>query len=213
MKLLKTLIIIGTVFSFVACQQMGSNKPAKLSTMEDSVSYSYGVVMAERLKEVKDLDAELVAAAVIETLNDQAQFDGRTGNDVIGRGMAAEQMAFLEENETKEGVLTTESGLQYKVIEEGSGNTPEATSEVTVHYTGKLIDGSVFDSSVERGEPISFPLNRVIRGWTEGLQLMKEGGKMELYIPYSLAYGPQGRPPVIPPYATLIFEVELISIK
>lgn len=106
----------------------------------------------------------------------------------------------------------TESGLKYMVVKEGSGLSPKATDVVTVHYTGKLTDGTVFDSSVSRGEPASFPLNRVIPGWTEGLQLMKIGGKAIFYIPSALGYGPAGAPPVIPPNADLIFEVELLSI-
>ena len=119
---------------------------------------------------------------------------------------------FLKENATKEGVKTTESGLQYLVLEEGNDVHPSATDEVTVHYTGKLIDGTVFDSSVERGEPATFALNQVIKGWTEGLQLMGEGAKYRLFIPYELAYGEQGAGDVIPPYSTLIFDVELIKV-
>ena len=120
---------------------------------------------------------------------------------------------FLAENKTKEGVKTTASGLQYKITKEGTGKSPAATDTVLVHYEGKLLDGSVFDSSIKRGEPISFPLNRVILGWTEGLQLIKEGGKATLYIPSKLAYGPRGAGGAIGPDETLIFEVELIKIN
>ena len=123
-----------------------------------------------------------------------------------------EQVAFLEENKTKEGVVVTESGLQYKIIKEGEGTKPIATDKVKVHYTGKLIDGSVFDSSVERDEPAEFGLNQVIPGWTEGLQLMAAGSVYELYIPSNLGYGPSGAGEVIPPFATLIFEIELLEI-
>ena len=125
----------------------------------------------------------------------------------------AEAKAFLDENANKEGVKVTASGLQYKVLKEGEGAQPGAEDEVTVHYTGKLLNGTVFDSSVNRGEPATFPLNRVIPGWTEGVQLMKEGAKYEFFIPSDLAYGPQGIPNVIPPHSTLVFEVELIKVN
>ena len=120
---------------------------------------------------------------------------------------------FLESNKDKEGVKTTSSGLQYKALVNGNGKMPNAESNVTVHYTGKLIDGTVFDSSVTRGEPATFGLNEVIAGWTEGLQLMKEGDKFEFYIPYELGYGERGAGGAIPPYSTLIFEIELISVN
>jgi len=125
----------------------------------------------------------------------------------------AEGAAFLAANATKEGVKTTASGLQYKVLKAGTGSAkPAATDKVTVHYTGKLLDGTVFDSSVERGQPTSFGLNQVIPGWTEGVQLMTVGSKYEFYIPGNIAYGPRGNPPSIPPSATLIFEIELLEI-
>ncbi len=119
---------------------------------------------------------------------------------------------FLEENKKNADVRETASGLQYVVEKEGEGASPAATDEVTVHYTGRLLDDTVFDSSVNRGEPATFPLNRVIPGWTEGVQLMKEGAKYTFFIPSDLAYGPQGIPGAIPPHSTLVFEVELIKV-
>ncbi|MCK4102795.1 MULTISPECIES: FKBP-type peptidyl-prolyl cis-trans isomerase [Acinetobacter] len=121
--------------------------------------------------------------------------------------------SFLTENAKKAGVQTTASGLQYKIIKEGTGKQPTATSRVTVHYKGQLTDGKVFDSSYDRGEPVEFPLNQVIPGWTEGLQLLKEGGKATLYIPAKLGYGEQGVPGTIPPNSTLIFDVELLKVQ
>jgi FKBP-type peptidyl-prolyl cis-trans isomerase len=113
----------------------------------------------------------------------------------------------------KPGIVALPSGLNYEIIKEGSGEYPKASDVVKVNYTGRLVDGTVFDSSVERGEPVEFPLNGVIPGWTEGVQKIKKGGKIKLYIPYQLAYGEEGRPPTIPPAATLVFEVELLDIK
>ena len=119
---------------------------------------------------------------------------------------------YLAENAKKEGVVTLPSGLQYKVLTEGNGKKPKATDKVKCHYEGMLIDGTLFDSSIQRGEPATFPLNGVIAGWTEGLQLMAEGSKYRLFIPYNLGYGERGAGASIPPYAALVFDVELIEV-
>jgi FKBP-type peptidyl-prolyl cis-trans isomerase len=120
---------------------------------------------------------------------------------------------FFAELKGKKGVIALPSGLNYEILKEGAGEYPKATDVVKVHYTGTLLDGSVFDSSVQRGEPVEFPLNGVIPGWTEGVQKINKGGKIKLYVPYQLAYGEEGRPPTIPPAATLVFEVELLEFK
>ena len=125
----------------------------------------------------------------------------------------AQGQAFLKENATKPGVHTTPSGLQYKVITEGHGKSPKATDTVLVHYRGTTIDGTEFDSSYKRNEPISFPLSGVIPGWTEGVQLMKEGGKVQLFIPSNLAYGSRGAGGVIAPDSTLVFDIELLKVQ
>ncbi len=125
--------------------------------------------------------------------------------------LIAVEKAFLDENAKKEGVITTASGLQYKILREGEGASPKATDIVKVDYEGRLLDGTIFDSSYDRGEPIEFALNQVIPGWTEGVQLMKPGAKFELYLPSKLAYGDRGAPPTIGPGATLVFIVELLS--
>lgn len=192
----------------------------------DKLSYAWGLAMGMQLKGmgVKEVEFDAFKDGV------KVAFDGGTPvvspeeaqkliNDYLEdlqkkatAAAQAESKSFLEENAKKEGVKVTSSGLQYKVLKEGEGVSPAAEDEVTVHYTGKLLNGTVFDSSVNRGEPTTFPLNRVIPGWTEGLQLMKEGAKYEFFIPSDLAYGPQGIPNVIPPHSTLIFEVELIKV-
>ncbi len=193
----------------------------------DKLSYAWGLAMGQQLKGmgVKDLDVESFKDAVKaiydgtepaigmeeaqKLINDYLQ-DLQSKAEAAAR---AEGAKFLEENGKKENVKTTASGLQYVVEKEGTGAQPTAQDEVTVHYTGKLLNGQVFDSSVNRGEPATFPLNRVIPGWTEGVQLMKEGAKYTFFIPSDLAYGPQGVPGAIPPHSTLIFDVELIKVN
>ena len=129
------------------------------------------------------------------------------------KGAKSEGEKYLSENAKKEGVTTLPSGLQYKVLKEGNGKSPKATDKVVCHYEGMLVDGTMFDSSIQRGEPATFPLNGVIAGWTEGLQLMKEGAKYRFFIPYQLGYGERGAGASIPPFATLVFDVELIEVK
>lgn len=152
---------------------------------------------------VDDAEAERVLTAMMQQRQAQADSDAlQTLEDGL---------AFLEENAQRDEVVTLDSGLQYEVLEEGEGDKPEATDTVTTHYEGRLLDGTVFDSSYQRGEPASFPLNRVIAGWTEGLQLMSPGAKYRLYVPSELAYGDRGAG-TIPPNSTLIFDVELLEI-
>lgn len=198
--------------------------------MKSQLSYAYGVTIARQLTERGieiDLDEfrrgyEAVAKGEEIPLSD-AEIQGLfrrnqrllAEESATGEGLENVKAgnALWAENLKKAGLETTPSGLQYEILKDGDGAQPESTDEVTVHYTGKLTDGTVFDSSVERGEPASFPLDRVIAGWTEGLQLMKEGAKYRFYIPYDLAYGEEGRPGSIPPYSTLVFDVELLSVN
>lgn len=137
----------------------------------------------------------------------------QAANAEKGKAAKAEGEQFLAENAKKEGVKTTASGLQYQVLRDGNGKQPKATDQVECHYEGTLIDGTKFDSSYDRGQTATFPLNQVIAGWTEGLQLMREGAKYRFFIPYQLGYGERGAGASIPPYAALIFDVELVAVK
>ncbi len=216
--------------------QSGSDAPeANLSTNIDSVSYGIGYLNGQSMRQqgMDDIEAEDFVAGLKQAMNEEdPQIPQTEINQLLQQyQMKAQQKAqqmkkeeaqsnmeegqsFLAENKNKEGVQVTDSGLQYKVLEEGSGPSPSATDSVTVHYEGTLIDGTVFDSSYERGEPTSFPLNRVIEGWTEGLQLMNEGATYRFFIPGDLAYGMNPRPGgPIGPNETLIFKVELIDVK
>lgn len=164
-------------------------------------------------EEKKNADGESTSAEQGETQS-QTQTPEQKASDTMSEREAfrAENQAYLEANKAKEGVIVTDSGLQYRVIESGEGKSPSAADYVTVHYAGRLIDGSEFDSSYKRGEPATFPAGRLIPGWTEALQLMKEGDKWELAIPADIAYGEEGAGGVIPGNATLVFDVELIEV-
>ena len=158
---------------------------------------------------------QMSAAEVQETLQHFfSELEERQQSEAAERGKAAkgEGEAFLAENKKKAGIVTTASGLQYEIVKEGTGRQPKASDTVRCHYEGTLIDGTVFDSSYRRGMPAEFGLRQVIAGWTEGVQLMKEGSIFKFYIPYNLAYGERGAGADIPPYAALIFKVELIKV-
>lgn len=193
----------------------------------DKISYAIGLSMGQNLmgSGVTSLEYADLAAGIKDVLEkNQPQISYQEAQQVLnkffteleakiaGEAKAAGE-AFLAENAKREGVKVTESGLQYEVIAATIGQKPKATDKVRVHYEGTLIDGTVFDSSYKRGESITFGLNQVIKGWTEGLQLMSIGSKYKLYLPYQLAYGERGAGANIPPYAALIFTVELLGIE
>ncbi len=202
------------------------DNPAKSQTKMDSISYSLGVLIAQNLKNqgFKDVKSSDLAAGIDDVLAGRElkinlQECNNTIQDYSTKQREKESGAlieggkkFLEENGKRKEVVTLPSGLQYEIIKAGNGPKPAATDQVTVHYHGTLIDGTVFDSSVKRGEPATFPVNGVIQGWVEALQLMPVGSKWKLFIPYNLAYGERGAGQSIKPYSTLIFEVELLSI-
>ena len=193
----------------------------------DKISYAIGLSMGQNLmgSGVTSLEYADLAAGIKDVLEkNQPQISYQEAQQVLGKffseleaNIAGEAKAageaFLAENAKREGVKVTESGLQYEVLEATIGQKPKATDKVRVHYEGTLIDGTVFDSSYKRGESITFGLNQVIKGWTEGLQLMSIGSKYKLYLPYQLAYGERGAGANIPPYAALIFTVELLGIE
>jgi len=162
-------------------------------------------------KQPKVADAE--AQRLVQEFFDEQEKKHAAMAAEAGKHAKAEGEAYLKENAKKEGVVTLPSGLQYKVIKEGNGKRPKATDKVKCHYEGMLVDGTLFDSSLQRGEPATFPLNQVISGWTEGLQLMQEGAKYRFFIPYHLGYGEHGAGAAIPPFAALIFDVELIAVE
>lgn len=198
-----------------------------LKTADDSLAYSLGVLIANNLSQegFTQLNPDLIAAGLKTSLSGEKPLLSIDAcNAIVRENAMKSQMkqhesnkkageAFLAENKKKEGVTTLDNGIQYEVLKEGNGKKPRATDKVLVHYHGTLIDGTTFDSSVDRGEPITFGLNQVIRGWTETLQLMPVGSKWRVYIPYDMAYGEQGAGQTIKPYSTLIFEIELLGIE
>ncbi|MSS73285.1 MAG: FKBP-type peptidyl-prolyl cis-trans isomerase [Candidatus Latescibacteria bacterium] len=216
----------------LGCQNKPQEK-TELKTQKDKISYSIGLDIGNTLKRQKlDVEAEVLAKGIRDGLADSAkalmtQEQIRETMEAFQKEMMAKQQssmqklaeekkkegeAFLADNGKKEGVVTLPSGLQYKVIKSGTGPTPKASDTVTTHYRGTLTDGTEFDSSYKQGKPVEFPVGRVITGWQEALQKMKVGDKWQLFVPAQLGYGPNGNGP-IPPNATLIFEMELLSIK
>lgn len=194
----------------------------------NKISYALGLGIAHQLKSmgIEDFSVEDFSQSVSDVLADKTPaMTNREAQELLndyfqkkqkeeGEKAIAEGKVFLEANGKREGVTTTKSGLQYEVLTPGKGErSPKATDTVVCHYEGRLVSGKVFDSSYERNQPAEFGLNQVIPGWTEGLQLMSEGAKFRFYIPYLLGYGEQGAGPSIPPYSTLVFDVELISVK
>lgn len=228
MKLNVLIIIAALSVTFGACSNKGVDN-LKPATQDDSLAYAFGVDIYNNLQRQNNLELDPMFLA-------KGMKDAKEGNSIFIDAAAggyimmvmeereednlreqfsdyiAENEKFLEENKEKEGIITTESGLQYKVMEMGDGPRPGLTDTVRVHYTGKLINDTVFDSSVERGEPAQFRTNGLIQGWSEGLQLMPEGSKFMFYIPYELGYGTRGAGQTIQPFSTLIFEVELLDV-
>jgi FKBP-type peptidyl-prolyl cis-trans isomerase FklB len=216
-KILSTFLavcLVATVYS----QNLKNNM--------DSVSYSLGVLFAQNFKngEKLDIDANAMAKGFSDAVNGTELIKMENANNIFSQFMAEQGkkkhagaleagQKFLAENGKRPSVKTTASGLQYEVLVDGTGPIPKATDKVTTHYHGTLLDGTVFDSSVQRGQPIDFPVNGVIQGWQEALQLMKTGSKWKLFVPYNLAYGERGAGGSIGPYSTLIFEVELIKVN
>lgn len=199
----------------------------KITNEIDSVSYSLGVNIGENIKaQFPDIDLNNFETAIKDVLDNKKEpkISGANAQKVIqdffkkqqaeaSESVIEEGKKFLTDNAKRNEVTTLESGLQYEILKTGEGPMPSLNDQVTTHYHGTLIDGTVFDSSVDRGEPATFPVSGVIKGWTEALQLMSVGSKWKLFVPYDLAYGERGAGPQIGPFTTLVFEVELIKIN
>ncbi len=192
----------------------------------NKISYALGLGIGQQLKSmnIEDFSIEDFAKSISDVMSGkETAISSRDAQTLLNeyfqkkekeqaQNAIAEGKVYLEQNAKRDGVTQTKSGLQYEVLTEGTGKSPKATDTVRCHYEGRLLDGTVFDSSYKRGEPADFGLNQVIPGWTEGVQLMKEGAKFRFHIPYLLAYGERGAGAQIPPYSTLIFDVELIKV-
>jgi FKBP-type peptidyl-prolyl cis-trans isomerase FklB len=220
---LRVIVVLGILF---LASQVNAQEKLVLKNQKEKVSYSIGLNIGRNLgsdlkKQSIDIDPNIVAKGIQDALSG---VNPLLSNEEIQETMVALQKemsekqkqrgeAFLSENKKKEGVKTLPSGMQYKVVKAGTGKKPKLNDTVTVNYRGTLIDGTEFDSSFRRGQPATFPVSGVIPGWTEALQLMEEGAKWQLFIPPKLAYGERGAGGLIGPNATLIFEVELISMQ
>ncbi len=229
---MKTFLMIALSFGLIACQN-NAQENIKLTSQKDSISYSIGMdigknlknqsiavepfVLARGIKDILDSNQTLLTEEetqlVMMELQKQLMAKHEEKKSVEKEKNKIEGEAFLAENKKDKDVITLPSGLQYKVITVGTGPKPKSTETVSVHYSGTLIDGTEFDSSFKRGEPATFPVTGVIQGWVEALQLMPVGSKWKLFIPSDLAYGERGAGGVIGPNATLIFEIELLSIN
>jgi FKBP-type peptidyl-prolyl cis-trans isomerase FklB len=226
----KGLIILGAGMLLTSSAMAQAPTQTKITNKVDSISYLVGLnIGASILKDFNEANVAVLMSAIQDVMNGNPPKVNDQGNTIVNNYFQSKAQAtaekqnaeskaegekFMADNKKKPTVKVTASGLQYEVITEGTGEKPTATSKVKVHYHGTTPDGRVFDSSVERGEPIEFGLNQVIKGWTEGLQLMKMGGKYKFYIPQELAYGANPQPgSIIEPFMPLVFEVELLGIS
>ena len=219
---------VSTLLLFVPATVFAADDP-KLDTQQEKFSYTVGFQIGQQLKsDAADVDVSVVGRAIQDVLADKepalSMETMQQAMQTYQEGKIKQQMAaadtnrkkgeeFLAQNKKKKGIKETASGLQYEVIEKGSGESPKAENEVVVHYRGTLIDGTEFDSSYKRGEPITFGVGNVIPGWQEALKLMSEGAKWKVYIPSDLAYGPRGSGGAIGPNETLVFDIELLDVK
>jgi FKBP-type peptidyl-prolyl cis-trans isomerase FklB len=221
------LSICFSVSALFSCNGQKGKSSASLKSKEDSVAYSIGISIGTNMKkdEIDKLNVDLLVQGMRETLRgDSTVIDNGAALNIIQSYLTDKQKMkteaakeegrkFLEENKKKPGVKTTASGLQYIVMKEGTGQMPVATDTVVIHYHGTLLDGTIFDSTIDRGQPAEYAVNGFIQGWIEALQMMKTGSKWKLFVPSELAYGERQMGPHIKPNSTLVFELELLKIK